>query len=255
MSSSTCFRGEDFVMDTQTAIKKVKTKLKSAKSVSVLTGAGISADSGVPTFRGEEGLWKQYRAEELASPDAFARDPKLVWEWYSWRRELIATKVPNPAHEALATMVGQFRSFVLITQNVDGLHRMAGSQDILEMHGNIWKVRCTKCSTVTDNLDLPIAYPPECEACGGLLRPHIVWFGESLNPQIMDRCMQALQSCDVLLVIGTSGVVQPAASFAMVAKSAGAYTVEINLDPTPSSGNMDIVINGKAKDVVPLLVS
>ena len=242
-------------MDNQAAIKKVRTKLRSAKSVSVLTGAGISADSGVPTFRGAEGLWKQYRAEELASPDAFARDPKLVWEWYSWRRELIATKVPNSAHEALALLAGQSLSFVLMTQNVDGLHRMAGSQNVLEMHGNIWKVRCTKCSTVTDNRDLPIVFPPECSACGGLLRPHIVWFGESLDPNILDRCMHALQSCDVLLVIGTSGVVQPAASFALMAKSAGAYTVEINLDPTPSSGGMDLVINGKAKDVVPLLVS
>jgi len=135
------------------------------------------------------------------------------------------------------------------------LHRKAGSEDIVEMHGNIWKVRCTKCSTMTDNHDLPIAYPPECTACGGMLRPHIVWFGESLDPQVMDQCMQALQSCDVLLVIGTSGVVHPAASFAMMAKGAGAYTVEINLDPTPSSGTMDTVINGKAKDVVPLLVS
>ncbi len=242
-------------MDNHAAIKKVRTTLQRAKSVAVLTGAGISADSGVPTFRGAEGLWKQYRAEELASPDAFERDPKLVWEWYSWRRELIATKVPNLAHEALVTMAAQFSPFTLITQNVDGLHRKAGSEDVVEMHGNIWRVRCTGCSTVTENRDLPIAYPPECEACGELLRPHIVWFGESLDPQIMDQCMQALQSCDVLLVIGTSGVVQPAASFAMMAKQAGAYTVEINLDPTPSSGTMDMVVNDKAKDVVPLLVA
>lgn len=241
-------------MDNEIAFKKVRAKLKSAKSVAVLTGAGISADSGVPTFRGAEGLWRQYRAEELASPDAFARDPKLVWEWYSWRRELIAKKAPNPAHEALVEMAKQFVSFVLITQNVDGLHREAGSEDIVEMHGNIWKVRCTQCFKVTDNSDLPIVFPPECISCGGLLRPHIVWFGESLDPQVMGQCMQTLQSCDVLLVIGTSGVVQPAASFAMMAKQAGAYTVEINLDPTPSSGTMDIVINGKAKDVVPLLV-
>ena len=241
-------------MDNHAAVTKVREKLTRAKSVAVLTGAGISADSGVPTFRGAEGLWKQYRAEELASPGAFARDPKLVWEWYSWRRELLATKAPNPAHGALATLAGQCQSCVLITQNVDGLHRMAGSHDVLEMHGNIWRVRCTQCAIVTDNRDVPIVFPPECAACGGLLRPHIVWFGESLDPRILDRCMHALQSCDVLLVIGTSGVVQPAASFAAMAKSAGAYTVEINLDPTPSSGGMDIVINGKAKDVVPLLV-
>ncbi|MBQ27211.1 MAG: NAD-dependent deacylase [Nitrospiraceae bacterium] len=240
-------------MTNESVIKKVQHKLCSAKFVAVLTGAGISADSGVPTFRGAEGLWKQHRAEDLASPHAFAHDPKLVWEWYSWRRELIATKVPNLAHEALATMAGRFSSFVLMTQNVDGLHGMAGSQDCLEMHGNIWKVRCTKCFTVTENRDLPIVFPPQCSACGGLLRPHIVWFGEPLDPPVLDRCMHALQSCDVLLVIGTSGVVQPAASFAMMVKSAGGYTVEINLDPTPSSGSIDIVITGKAKDVVPLL--
>tara|TARA_B100000315_G_C14559225_1_gene579692 strand:- start:927 stop:1673 length:747 start_codon:yes stop_codon:yes gene_type:complete len=240
-------------MSNQEAIKKTQHKLRNARFVTVLTGAGISADSDIPTFRGAEGLWKQYRAEDLASPHAFARDPRLVWEWYSWRRALIAAKMPNCAHEALVSMSGQFSSFVLMTQNVDGLHGMAGSHDCLEIHGNIWKVRCTKCSTVTDNRDLPIVFPPQCAVCGGLLRPHVVWFGESLDSQILDRCMCALQSCDVLLVIGTSGVVQPAASFAMMVKLAGAYTVEINLDPTPSSGSMDTVIKGRAKDVVPLL--
>ena len=152
-------------------------------------------------------------------------------------------------------MAEQFPSFVLMTHNVDGLHAAAGSRNILEMHGNIWNVRCTSCSDVSEDRRVSVAFPPQCRLCGGLLRPHIVWFGESLDPGILDRCMQALRSCDVLLVIGTSGVVQPAASFAMMAKSVGAYTVEINLDPTPSSDGMDIVVNGKAKDLVPLLVA
>jgi NAD-dependent deacetylase len=221
----------------------------------VLTGAGISADSGVPTFRGPDGLWRTYRAEDLATPEAFERDPRLVWEWYNWRRELIATKSPNPAHVALAELERRENERMwLITQNVDGLHRAAGSRRLSEIHGNIWMVRCTGCGVVNEDRRVPIQILPTCDACGALLRPHIVWFGESLDPADLRRCTETLQSCDLLLVIGTSGVVYPAAGFASVAKQAGATVVEINLDETPQSPLVDLVLRGQAKDLVPQLL-
>jgi NAD-dependent deacetylase len=233
---------------------EVKSRLASARSVAVLTGAGISADSGVPTFRGADGLWRNFRAEDLATPEAFARDPRLVWEWYNWRRELIAAKRPNPAHDAVAAMERRFPRFWLITQNVDGLHRDAGSRLLSEIHGNIWKVRCTACGLVKDNRQVPIPIPPACAACGGLARPHIVWFGESLAAEDLAQSYDALASCEVLLIVGTSGLVYPAASFAPAARSAGAFVVEINLDPTPNSGVADVTLQGRAKDIVPLLL-
>jgi NAD-dependent deacetylase len=232
----------------------IQSKLSSARSITVLTGAGISADSGVPTFRGTDGLWKNFRAQDLATPEAFERDPRLVWEWYNWRRELIATKRPNPAHDAVAQMEQQFDRFWLITQNVDGLHRDAGSRKLSEIHGNIWTVRCTKCGCLAENRDLPIAIPPLCGSCGGLLRPHIVWFGESLAEEDLRRSETALQSSDLCLIIGTSGLVYPAAGFASIAKQAGAFVAEINLDPTPHTGLVDASLQGRAKDIVPLLL-
>jgi len=232
----------------------VRERVASARSLVVLTGAGISADSGVPTFRGADGLWRNFRAEDLATPEAFERDARLVWEWYNWRRELIAPKKPNPAHTAVVEFERRCLQFWLITQNVDGLHRAAGSENLSEIHGNIWKVRCTACGVVEENYDVPIRILPSCRHCQALLRPHIVWFGESLSPGDLARCGTALQSCDVLLVIGTSGVVYPAAGFASVAKEAGAFVAEINPDPTPQSGIVDISLKGRAKDVVPLLL-
>lgn len=239
-------RGSDFEI--------LKEKLAAAGAITVLTGAGISADSGVPTFRGAEGLWRTFRAEDLATPEAFERDPRLVWEWYNWRRELIATKQPNPAHTALVELERRCGQFWLITQNVDGLHRAAGSQKLSEIHGNIWMVRCSVCGSIQENHDVPIAILPTCRCCNGLLRPHIVWFGESLSPEDLSQCSAALRTCDVLLVIGTSGVVYPAAGFASVAKEAGAFIAEINLDPTPQSGSVDLSLQGRAKDLVPLLL-
>lgn len=229
-------------------------RIASARSITVLTGAGISADSGVPTFRGADGLWRNFRAEELATPEAFERDPGLVWEWYNWRRELIATKQPNNAHLAIASLESRWNDFWLITQNVDGLHRAAGSTKLSEIHGNIWMVRCTGCGAVTENHQIPLPLLPHCGRCGELLRPHIVWFGESLHEADLARCAKQLQACDVLLVIGTSGVVYPAAGFASVAKEAGAYVIEVNLDPTPQSDLVDIALHGRAKDLVPLLL-
>ena len=235
-------------------ILDVRNRVQEAQSVTVLTGAGISADSGVPTFRGAEGLWKNFRPEELASPEAFARDPKLVWDWYNWRRELLSTKIPNPAHEALVQLEKQVPNFWIITQNVDGLHALAGTQHLSEIHGNIWKVRCTQCHTITKNRDVPLPFPPSCIDCGGLLRPHIVWFGESLAQKDLQQSYAALQGCDILLIIGTSGVVYPAASFAPVAKEQGALVVEMNLETTPNSSVVDVSFQGRAKELVPLLL-
>lgn len=232
----------------------LKARLGSARAVTVLTGAGISADSGVPTFRGTDGLWRNFRAEDLATPEAFERDPRLVWEWYNWRRELIATKQPNPAHHAVVELERRCAQFWLITQNVDGLHRTAGSQRLSEIHGNIWMVRCTACGQVAENRDVPIQILPLCTTCRQLLRPHIVWFGESLAQDDLHRSYAALQCTDLCLIIGTSGLVYPAAGFASVAKEAGAFVAEINLDRTPHSDLVDLSIQGRAKDIVPLLL-
>jgi len=236
------------------ALGQLREKLASANSITVLTGAGISADSGVPTFRGRDGLWKSFRPEELATPEAFERDPRLVWEWYNWRREVLATKQPNDAHKALVELERRCPNFWLITQNVDGLHRDAGSHQLSEIHGNIWKVRCTACGAIDDNREVPIAILPSCRQCKSLLRPHIVWFGESLCNADLTQCSAVLQHCEVLLIIGTSGVVYPAAGFSSIAKQAGAFVGEINLDPTPQSPVVDVSLHGRAKELVPLLL-
>jgi NAD-dependent deacetylase len=242
-------------MATDEQILVARAHLTSARNVTILTGAGISADSGVPTFRGIDGLWRNFRAEDLATPEAFERDPRLVWEWYNWRRELIATKQPNPAHDALVELERQWTDHMwLITQNVDGLHRAAGSQRLSEIHGNIWKVRCTGCADISENREVPLSILPTCRLCHALLRPHIVWFGESLWDEDLRRCDEAIRSCDLLLVIGTSGVVYPAAGFASVAKAVGALVIEINLDSTPHSDLVDLSLKGRAKDLVPLLL-
>ena len=241
-------------MPTDDQILLARTHLASARHITVLTGAGISADRGVPTFRGTDGLWRNFRAEDLATPEAFERDPRLVWEWYNWRRELISTKQPNLAHIALVELERRRPdTFWLITQNVDGLHRTAGSQRLSEIHGNIWKVRCTGCGVISDNREVPLPILPTCRRCQALLRPHIVWFGESLREEDLRRCDQAIQGCDLFLVIGTSGVVYPAAGFASVAKDVGALVIEINLESTPQSDLVDLSLQGHAKEIVPLL--
>jgi NAD-dependent deacetylase len=235
-------------------IGQVRERVAAARRLAVLTGAGVSAESGVPTFRGPDGLWRNFRPEDLATPEAFARDPKLVWEWYDWRRGLVAKCRPNPAHEALAALERRGRGFTLVTQNVDGLHALAGSRDPVEMHGNLWKVRCTACHRVSDDRRVPIPIPPSCDLCGGLLRPHIVWFGESLDPDVLERAFGAFEYCDAALIVGTSGKVQPAASLAGVAKRAGAFVVEVNPEPGPPDGRVDVTLAGKAGEVLPRLV-
>jgi NAD-dependent deacetylase len=219
----------------------------------VLTGAGVSAESGVPTFRGEAGLWRNYRPEQLATPEAFQRDPRLVWEWYQWRRGLIDECRPNDAHRTLVEMERILPQFTLITQNVDGLHRLAGSRRVVELHGNIWRVRCTREGTVTGRRGHPLPeLPPRCE-CGALLRPDVVWFGEGLSSEALQAAFQAAQSCRVMLVVGTSGVVEPAASLPRIAKGSGARVVEVNLEPTPISRTADETILGPAAVELPRL--
>ncbi|HVR84035.1 MAG TPA: NAD-dependent deacylase [Planctomycetota bacterium] len=229
--------------------------LAGARSIVVLTGAGISAESGVPTFRGPGGLWRNYRPEDLATPQAFHEDPRLVWEWYAWRRGLIAQARPNPGHEALATLERRSPAFTLITQNVDGLHALAGSRAILEIHGNLWRTRCLGCDTVGEDRAMTLdRIPPLCP-CGSLLRPDVVWFGEALPEDLLGRSIAAVETCDLMLVIGTSGVVQPAASFADAALSRGVPVVEINLDPTPLSDRATVALQGRSGQILPRLIS
>jgi NAD-dependent deacetylase len=231
----------------------VKERLVNAERVAVLTGAGISAESGVPTFRGKDGLWRQYRATDLATPEAFTTDPELVWEFYNWRRELLAPLQPNAAHHALAEMEGRIPRFTLITQNIDGLHQRAGSRNMLELHGNIWWVRCTGCGSTVEDRRTPLPKLPGCSSCGALLRPHVVWFGEPLDPVVLETAYSVVQSCQVMLIIGTSALVQPAASMGLLAHRQGAFVAEINLDPTPYTGAYHLSILGKAGDIVPKL--
>jgi NAD-dependent deacetylase len=228
--------------------------LAAARRVVVLTGAGISAESGVPTFRGADGLWRTYRAEALATPEAFARDPALVWEWYDWRRGLIAPVRPNAGHTVLAGWQGLFEGFDIVTQNVDGLHALAGSRNVVELHGNIWKLRCTREGTVEDRRETPLpTIPPLCPNCGALLRPHVVWFGEALDADVLERAYRLSTACQVMLVVGTSAVVEPAASLPLAARRAGARILEINLEPTPLTPQADHFIPGKAGEVLPIL--
>jgi NAD-dependent deacetylase len=234
----------------------VRARLAAARSVAVLTGAGMSADSGVPTFRGPAGLWRTHRAEELATPEAFARNPRLVWEWYDWRRGLIAAARPNPGHDALAALERRREHVTLITQNVDGLHAEAGSRRLLELHGNIWQLRCTVCGDVSTDRRVPLPltpHLPSCVRCGGLLRPHIVWFGESLDPAVMQAAVDAAMSCELFLVVGTSGVVHPAASLSSMAREAGAWVVEVNPDRSASPA-VHCWLAGRAAEIVPRLI-
>ncbi len=235
-------------------LEQVREILAGAASIAALTGAGISAESGVPTFRGPDGLWEGHRPEELATPQAFAADHEKVWRWYNWRRELIAGCQPNDAHRALVEIEQRAERFSLVTQNVDGLHRLAGSNDPIELHGNIWITRCTACGARREDRRVPLPVPPFCKACGGLLRPHIVWFGESLDGTNMERAAEGVSACDVLLLIGTSGVVYPAAGFADLALSSGATVVQVNLEPTPYTRRVHHAFEGKAGDILPRLL-
>lgn len=214
----------------------------------VLTGAGVSVESGMPTFRGEGGLWMEYRAEELATPQAFERNPDLVWEWYDYRRGIVAGVEPNPGHVALARAEELFTTFTLITQNIDGLHQKAGSSDVVELHGNIGRDRCNYCG----------AYRTEgmgrhCD-CGGPFRPDVVWFGESLPPEAIDRAFRAAATAELFFSVGTSSTVMPAAQLPYVAKESGAFVVEVNPDFTPFTPLADLSFRGPSGEWLPRLL-
>jgi NAD-dependent deacetylase len=231
--------------------------LHHAERVSVLTGAGVSAESGVPTFRASDGLWEGHRIEDVASPEGFTRDPRLVWDFYNARRANVKTVQPNPGHRALAQLEDRWGDrFTLITQNVDGLHRAAGSKNVLEIHGSLHRTRCLECEEVKDRGLETLAPMPLCE-CGGLLRPDIVWFGEGLPEDVWSAAMIAAHDCDVLLVVGTSAVVHPAASLIPIAKrgrNPGAKVIEINLTKTEASRFADAGLYGPSGEVLPRLV-
>ncbi|MGA9116764.1 MAG: NAD-dependent deacylase [Bacteroidota bacterium] len=241
----------------RTLCEELRRVLRSARSVAAFTGAGVSAESGVPTFRGEEGLWKKFRPEELAHPDAFLSNPALVWEWYRARKEIIASVRPNPAHTALAAMQEVFPLVAVITQNVDNLHRRAGSRTVFELHGNIERSYCTRCGTVSAEAEPAFAGDlPRCAApgCGGLLRPDVVWFGEMLPQEEWNGAVRSMESADLVLSVGTSAAVYPAASLPLLGKRAGAFLAEVNPEPTPLTPHADAFLEGKAGEILPLLL-
>ncbi len=234
--------------------EKLLKRLKVAYTVGVLTGAGISAASGVPTFRGKDGLWNKYRPEELANFEAFQKNPKLVWEWYQWRRELIQNVQPNLGHYALVDMERIFPEFVVITQNVDNLHQRAGSKYVIELHGNIFRSKCSRCGKpYSGEIDIKKGIPV-CPECGGLIRPDVVWFGEMLPEENLRKAQEFAMASEVFFAIGTSAVVEPAASLPYMAKGNGAYVVEINPEKTPLTDAADEHLEGEADRILPSLV-
>jgi NAD-dependent deacetylase len=245
-------------MSAASDLTRARRLLGAARSVAVLTGAGVSAESGVPTFRGPEGLWMGRQPETLATPEAFLRDPAEVWAFYRWRIESLRGVEPNPGHVALARLETRCDRFWLLTQNVDGLHRAAGSVRVVELHGTIRVARCVRCGSERDVetalAGLPQRSVPACDACGAHLRPAVVWFGEALPEWALAAADEAVAACDVMLVVGTSGVVQPAASFAWAARARGAAVIEVNPEATPVSEVAELSLRGGSARLLPLLV-
>ena len=229
--------------------------LREADAVAAMTGAGVSAESGVPTFRDAmTGLWAKYDPRELATPEAFERDPKLVWDWYAWRRSLVEGVEPNPGHHALARLEDLVPVFTLITQNVDSLHQASGSTDVIELHGNIARTRCHACGVGAETFDADLS-PPSCSACGGHLRPDVVWFGEGLPPDALQQAVNASAAANVFFSIGTSSLVHPAAALPGVATRSGALVVEVNPEPTPLTPHADVVLQGPSGEILPALIA
>lgn len=234
---------------------EIRERLRAAGRWLVLTGAGTSAESGVPTFRdAQTGLWARFRPEDLATPEAFARDPQRVWDWYAWRRELVARARPNPGHAALVTLESRVPVFTLVTQNVDGLHQEAGSRNVVELHGNIRRTRCSAEGMRVEGWPETTLRPPSCPRCGAPLRPDVVWFGERLPAGALARAWAAAEDCDVCLAAGTSSVVEPAASLPFMAKRAGALVIEANPERTPLSDTADLRLEGSSGVMLPALV-
>ncbi len=228
--------------------------ISNAHSIVVLTGAGISAESGIKTFRDSGGLWDDHAIEDVATPQGFSRNPTLVWNFYNARRKTAQSAKPNPAHLALARLEKEGRLKAVLTQNIDGLHQRAGSQFVVELHGSIWKIRCTGCGTISDKFPVELPVLPYCSTCKGLLRPHVVWFGESLEPKILDDSETSIEECDLFLVIGTSAVVQPAASYPFWAARRGVVVIEINKEKTPISELATVSLLGLAGEILPELL-
>lgn len=229
--------------------------LREAQRVVALTGAGISKESGLPTFReAQTGLWSKYRPEDLATPEAFASQPDIVWQWYAWRRALVRHAAPNAAHHALVRLAEHAPSFSLITQNVDSLHRRAGSRDVIELHGDILRSRCSSCGAIARDVDDASPSPPPCTRCGAPVRPDVVWFGETLPDDALQAALEAARTADLLLVIGTSLQVQPAAGIVPVALDAGAQVIDINPEPALLPDERVHALAGPAAKVVPRLV-
>jgi NAD-dependent deacetylase len=227
--------------------------LRTAGCVAALTGSGISAESGVPTFRdAQTGLWARYDPQELATPEAFARNPRLVWEWYEWRRDLVDRAEPNPGHRALVVLENRAPEFTLITQNVDGLHQTAGSRAVIELHGNIGRTRCSEEGVIVE--EYGDGRPPRCPRCGAFLRPDVVWFGEMLPAGALEEASEAARGCDLFLSIGTSSLVYPAAGLPYEALESGATIVEINPGETPLTPRAHFALRGRAGEVLPELL-
>jgi NAD-dependent deacetylase len=231
---------------------KLLARLRDASAVTVLTGAGISAESGVPTFRGKDGLWQNYKVEELATVQAFQKNPRLFWQFYNWRRQVLHDIKPNLGHYALVDFERYFKDFTLITQNVDNLHILAGNKKIIELHGNILRDRCSKCNSLFTAGSIATQVPT-CTKCDSLLRPDIVLFGENLNDALLRKAQHASAECEVFFSIGTSGVVEPAASLPFLSKANGAYLVEINEEETPLSVHSNDTLRGAAGKILPQL--
>jgi NAD-dependent deacetylase len=240
------------------ALDTLARRIEDAKRLTILTGAGVSAASGVPTFRGPDGLWRRHRAEDLATPEAFANDPLLVWEWYAWRRQVILACRPNAAHDVIAEWSLRPGSQVL-TQNVDDLHVRAGTRALARIHGSIWELscweHCERGATPWRDESVPFAtLPPRCPHCGGLARPAVIWFGESLRGDDLRTAFRAT-ACDVFIAVGTSAVVHPAAGLVHEARNRGAFTVEINPEATPASAGVDLAIHAAAEVALPQVAS
>lgn len=232
--------------------KEILERLRKARKASVLTGAGVSAESGIPTFRGAGGIWEKYDFTKLATPQGFRDDPHLVWEWYQLRQREMKKARPNPAHETIVRMERHFEEFAVLTQNIDGMHERAGSKNVIELHGSIWRMRCPRDGTTIDLQDPVEEIPPLCH-CGSILRPDVVWFGEPLSTEAVNAASEAASNSDVMFVIGTSAVVYPAAALPILTKNSGGLVIEINTEKTEVSSYADFSILGRAGELMPVI--
>lgn len=239
--------------------EKLRAAVCAARRVTVLSGAGISAESGLSTFRGTGGFWERRDLQRLAAPEGFAENPELVWRWYAERREKGLNVAPNAGHYALVNWEEKATTadggLTVVTQNVDGLHQRAGSRDVVEVHGSLWITRCTRCGREREERAVPDVLPPRCGKCGALERPGVVWFGEMLPPEAMRRADEAVASCDLFLAVGTSAVVYPAASWSARARARGAFVIEVNPEETPISDTADCSLRGRSGEILPALVA